>query len=44
MYKVLSVDAHQGVHAMCVWGQQIGEEIYFQDLGQVLELINKKRG
>jgi hypothetical protein len=28
----------------CVWGELVGQEIHFENLGEVLELVNQKRG
>ena len=44
MFKVVSADEHQGVQAVCVWGELLGQEIHFENLGEVLELVNQKRG
>ncbi len=44
MFRVVSVDEHGHVRAACLWGNQKGDELIFENAADVLELFNKKRG
>jgi hypothetical protein len=43
-YKVVNTAEQKGVPAVCIWGEQRGEGVLFDDINEVLLLVNRKRG
>ena len=44
MYKVTGANPDGKVRATCVWGDEKGAEIVFNNAAEVLDLVTKKRG
>ncbi len=43
LFKVISASG-QGVEALCLWGESMGETVVFPTINEVLQLVNQKRG
>jgi hypothetical protein len=43
IFKVIETSDTFGVRFVCIWGERKGQEVFFQDINEVINLVNIKR-